>query len=131
MIPAFPPFSSMESPEYRGGGIVFGTPLFSSVPKRAFRGHPLPMHVDNRRKDKDMQTDTSRASVARQGSPFLTTKDAAHYLSLSSRTLEKMRLIGHGPRFRKHGRYVRYHINDLEQWSEGRGHQSTSDAGEA
>lgn len=78
-----------------------------------------------------MDNDASRATNARQGSPFLNTREAAHYLCLSSRTLEKMRLFGHGPRFRKHGRYVRYHINDLDLWSEGRKHQSTSDTGEA
>ena len=76
-----------------------------------------------------MDNETIRASKARQGSPFLSTKEAAFYLGLSSRTLEKMRLCGHGPRFRKHGRYVRYHIDDLDGWSEGRRHQSTSDEG--
>ena len=77
-----------------------------------------------------MQDDQSRASDAKKGSPFLTTREAAHYLSLSYRTLEKMRLTGNGPRFRKHGRYVRYHIADLDIWSEGRRKNSTSDAGE-
>ena len=76
-----------------------------------------------------MDNENSRALKARQGSPFLTTKETAHYLCLSFRTLEKMRLTGDGPRFRKHGRYVRYHINDLDVWSEGRRHHSTSDAG--
>jgi excisionase family DNA binding protein len=74
-----------------------------------------------------MQDDQSRASEAKKGSPFLTTREAAHYLSLSFRTLEKMRLTGNGPRFRKHGRYVRYHIADLDAWSEGRRQSSTSD----
>ncbi|MDF1719243.1 helix-turn-helix transcriptional regulator [Actibacterium sp. D379-3] len=74
-----------------------------------------------------MQDDQSRASEAKKGSPFLTTREAAHYLSLSYRTLEKMRLTGNGPRFRKHGRYVRYHIADLDAWSEGRRQSSTSD----
>lgn len=74
-----------------------------------------------------MQDDQSRASDAKKGSPFLTTREAAHYLCLSYRTLEKMRLTGHGPRFRKHGRYVRYHIADLDAWSEGRRQSSTSD----
>ncbi|MEQ8285721.1 helix-turn-helix domain-containing protein [Thalassospira sp.] len=74
-----------------------------------------------------MQDDQSRASEAKKGSPFLTTREAAHYLSLSYRTLEKMRLTGHGPRFRKHGRYVRYHIADLDDWSKGRRQSSTSD----
>ena len=76
-----------------------------------------------------MDNEAIRAAKARQGSPFLSTKEAAFYLGLSARTLEKMRLSGHGPRFRKHGRYVRYHIDDLDAWSEGRRHQSTSDAG--
>ena len=76
-----------------------------------------------------MQDDPSRASEAKKGSPFLTTREAAHYLCLSFRTLEKMRLTGNGPRFRKHGRYVRYHIADLDAWSEGRRQSSTSDGG--
>ncbi|MBD1549489.1 helix-turn-helix transcriptional regulator [Roseibium aggregatum] len=77
-----------------------------------------------------MQDDQTRASDAKKGSPFLTTRQAAHYLGLSFRTLEKMRLTGHGPRFRKHGRYVRYHIADVDAWSEGRRHSSTSNEGE-
>ncbi len=77
-----------------------------------------------------MENEAIRASKARQGSPFLTTKEAAHYLCLSPRTLEKMRLTGDGPNFRKHGRYVRYHINDLDVWSEGQRHNSTSDEGQ-
>ena len=74
-----------------------------------------------------MQDDQSRASEAKKGSPFLPTREAAHYLSLSYRTLEKMCLTGLGPRFRKHGRYVRYHIADLDAWSEGRRKSSTSE----
>ena len=77
-----------------------------------------------------MTDHTSRAAEARKGSPFLSTREAAFYLGLSFRTLEKMRLTGTGPRFRKHGRFVRYHIVDLDAWSEGRGHSSTSDGGE-
>ncbi|WP_265519109.1 helix-turn-helix transcriptional regulator [Nitratireductor luteus] len=74
-----------------------------------------------------MNDEHTRAAEARKGTPFLTTRDAAHYLCLSYRTLEKMRLTGHGPRFRKHGRYVRYHIAELDAWSEGRRKNSTSD----
>lgn len=77
-----------------------------------------------------MTDHTSRATEARKGSPFLSTREAAFYLGLSFRTLEKMRLTGNGPRFRKHGRFVRYHIVDLDAWSEGRRHSSTSDGGE-
>jgi len=69
-----------------------------------------------------------RAAQARKGSPFLNTAQAAHYVGLSARTLEKMRVVGGGPRFRKHGRYVRYHIDDLDDWSAARARRSTSDA---
>jgi excisionase family DNA binding protein len=76
-----------------------------------------------------MDDEISRAANAKKGSPFLNTDQAAHYVGLSRRTLEKMRTAGEGPRFRKHGRYVRYHIDDLDAWSLGQGKASTSDAG--
>lgn len=72
----------------------------------------------------------TRAAKAKRGSPFLNTAQAAFYVGLSRRTLEKMRLTGDGPRFRKHGRFVRYHIDDLDAWSLGERRDSTSDAGE-
>ena len=55
-----------------------------------------------------MDDEIVRAANAKKGSPFLNTDQAAHYVGLSRRTLEKMRTAGGGPRFRKHGRYVRY-----------------------
>jgi len=73
----------------------------------------------------------SPAAKARENCPFLCTKEAAPYLGLSSRTLEKMRVSGRGPSFRKHGRYVRYHIDDLNAWSQASLSQSTSDKGGA
>ncbi len=69
-----------------------------------------------------------RAAKAKKGSPFLSTDQAAHFIGLSRRTLEKMRVHGGGPDYRKHGRYVRYHIDDLEAWSKARTKRSTSDA---
>ena len=77
-----------------------------------------------------MDDEIFRAAKPKKGSPFLNTAQAAFYVGLSQRTLEKMRLTGHGPRFRKHGRYVRYHIDDLDAWSLGAQRASTSDAGE-
>lgn len=76
-----------------------------------------------------MDDEIFRATKAKSGSPFLNTAQAAHYIGLSRRTLEKMRLTGNGPRFRKHGRYVRYHIDDLDAWSLGERRNSTSDDG--
>jgi hypothetical protein len=76
-----------------------------------------------------MKNECIRALMARRGSPFLATKEAAYYLRLSPRTLEKMRMKDRGPRFRKHGRYVRYHIDDLESWSMEAGSHLASEQG--
>ena len=59
--------------------------------------------------------------------PFLTTKEAARFLKLKPNTLEKMRVYGGGPVYRKHGRHVRYHIEDLNAWSDLRRKDMTSD----
>ncbi len=74
-----------------------------------------------------MDDDADRAAKARKGSPFLSTAQAAFFVGLSRRTLEKMRVQGLGPVYRKHGRYVRYHIGDLEAWSNAHLKRSTSD----
>ena len=76
----------------------------------------------------DDETDddaNERAAAARAGSPFLNTAQAAHYLGLSERTLEDMRGMRGGPVFRKHGSTVRYHIFDLDAWSEQNKRAST------
>lgn len=60
-------------------------------------------------------------------SPFLSNDEAADFLRLSPRTLEKYRVAGGGPRFRKFGRRVFYSLVDLEEWAERRVCVSTSD----
>lgn len=66
----------------------------------------------------DKSKDASqRALEARKGSPFLRTKEAAFYLGLKPHTLVKMRMRKEGPAYRKHGRHIFYHIDDLETWS--------------
>ncbi len=62
-----------------------------------------------------------------QDGPFLTTREAARFLKLKPNTLEKMRVYGGGPIYRKHGRRVRYHIDDLTAWSDLRKKDVTSD----
>jgi hypothetical protein len=42
------------------------------------------------------------------GKPFLTTSEAAAWLGLTKNTLEKMRVHGNGPLYRKQCRYVGY-----------------------
>ena len=66
-----------------------------------------------------MDDEIGRATQAKRGSPFLNTAQAAYYVGLSSKTVEKMRGRGDGPRFRRHGRFIRYHIDDLDVWSRG------------
>ena len=64
-----------------------------------------------------MDDEIARAGRARKGSPFLNTEQAGFYLGLSARKLQMMRSAGEGPAFRRHSRYVRYHIDDLDSWS--------------
>lgn len=68
-------------------------------------------------------------SPARSACRYLTNVEAAEFLSLSPRTLEKRRLYGGGPRYRKFGRAVRYALTDLESWAEARAFVMTSDPG--
>ncbi|MFT3719263.1 helix-turn-helix transcriptional regulator [Pseudorhodoferax sp.] len=58
---------------------------------------------------------------------YLTNDEAADYLRLSPRTLEKQRVMGGGPRFRKFGRRVMYAVADLDAWAADRSFETTSD----
>ena len=62
-----------------------------------------------------------------QPQPYLTNDEAAEYLRLSPRTLEKQRVIGGGPKFRKFGRRVMYAVSDLDAWADARSYAATSD----
>ncbi|MEQ7874247.1 helix-turn-helix domain-containing protein [Sphingomonas sp. ASV193] len=68
-----------------------------------------------------MLDEIARAAQARKGTPFLSTEQAAYYLGLSARKLQALRSRGGGPVFRRHCRFVRYHIEDLDNWSRGSG----------
>jgi predicted DNA-binding transcriptional regulator AlpA len=58
---------------------------------------------------------------------FLRTPEAARFLGLSGRTLEKHRTYGTGPSYRKLGGRVVYAINDLQAWADRGAVTSTSD----
>ena len=60
---------------------------------------------------------------------FLRTSEAARFLSLSGRTLEKHRTYGTGPTYRKIGGRVVYAIEDLKAWADRGTKTSTSDPG--
>lgn len=65
-----------------------------------------------------MIDDTARrARAARETCPFLTAKQTAFHLGLAYSTLKAMRRLGTGPACRLHGRTWRYHIDDIEAWS--------------
>ncbi|GHA27599.1 hypothetical protein GCM10007989_24330 [Devosia pacifica] len=70
-------------------------------------------------------------SAAIAGIPprYLRTPEAARFLSLSARTLEKHRTYGTGPAYRKLGGRVVYSVDDLQAWAERGVKQSTSDPG--
>ena len=51
---------------------------------------------------------------------YLNNDEAANFLKLSPRTLEKLRVLGTGPQFRKFGRRVVYDVADLVSWSNQR-----------
>ena len=51
---------------------------------------------------------------------FMTNSQAAEFLKLSPKTLDRYRTTGEGPRFRKFGRRVVYATADLEAWANQR-----------
>lgn len=57
----------------------------------------------------------------------LSTKEAARFIGLSNRTLEKHRSYGTGPVYRKIGGRVVYTIDDLQAWSLRAARTSTTD----
>jgi predicted DNA-binding transcriptional regulator AlpA len=60
---------------------------------------------------------------------FLRTPEAARYLGLSGRTLEKHRTYGTGPTYRKIGGRVVYAPDDLKAWADRGTRTSTADPG--
>ena len=60
---------------------------------------------------------------------YLRTPEAARFLSLAGRTLEKHRTYGTGPTYRKIGGRVVYGLDDLKAWADRGTKTSTSDPG--
>ena len=93
---------------------------------RALAGHGVPARpagsetrVSGKKGERNMNGDTD----------YMTTGEAAALLRLSARTLERYRLTGAGPRYRKFGARVLYLRADVVAWAEERGRNSTSDDG--
>jgi hypothetical protein len=60
---------------------------------------------------------------------LLTTTEAAPHVRLSPRTLEKYRVLGGGPKYKKLGARVFYTPADLKAWLDSRTFEMTSDPG--
>ena len=60
---------------------------------------------------------------------YLSTREAAEYLGLSARTLDRYRVSGEGPVFHRFGGRVRYTREDLDVWAAARRRASTADDG--
>ena len=58
---------------------------------------------------------------------YLRTPEAARFLGLSGRTLEKHRTYGTGPTYKKIGGRVVYALPDLQTWADRGTKSSTSD----
>lgn len=74
-----------------------------------------------------VESDAMQNSVTTASNGYLTNAEAAAVLRLSPRTLEKLRVNGGGPRFRKFGSRVIYAREDLDAWASERVCESTSD----
>ena len=68
-----------------------------------------------------MQTETPRR--------MLRVEDVAAATSLSASYLNKLRVSGHGPPFRKIGRAVLYDPGEVQEWLDRHSRSSTSDLG--
>jgi len=68
-------------------------------------------------------------SPARDG--FAPQGAVAKYLGLSERTMERLRLEGRGPAFRKFGRRVLYQWCEVLEWADAQRRTSTSARGDA
>lgn len=69
------------------------------------------------------------AATAQLPLRYLRTPEAARFVGLSGRTLEKHRTYGTGPRYSKLGGRVVYRVEDLQAWVALGAKASTSDPG--
>lgn len=71
--------------------------------------------------------DSPAGNAVAIASKWLRTRQAAAYLNISHRTLEKLRSTGGGPSYRKVTGTVLYRMDELDEWIESKTFTSTSD----
>ena len=77
--------------------------------------------------DTTANNDQGAISMSDQPILYLGTREAAAFLGLSPRTLDRYRVTGEGPAFHKFGTRIRYAQADIEDWAAARRMTSTSD----
>ena len=70
---------------------------------------------------------SSNPAITIGGNLYLTQREAADYLRLSPRTLERKRVEGSGPRFVKAGKRVIYSVHEIDAWVVARTFASTAE----
>lgn len=73
-------------------------------------------------------TSTTPLPTNEQPLALICTKRAAKILGVSHRTLEDWRVRGGGPEYRKLGRIVRYHLNDIKAYADSVVCRNTAEA---
>jgi predicted DNA-binding transcriptional regulator AlpA len=106
------------------------TPQYSASPSEIALLHDDPTHAGAAIRGA-LSSWSSQMPDSTAGLPprFLRTPEAARYLGLSGRTLEKHRTYGTGPTYRKIGGRVVYAVDDLKAWADLGAKTSTSDPG--
>lgn len=66
-----------------------------------------------------MEENEQTTAAVRPPSPWMTTDEAAGYLSVAPGTLRNWRVDGQGPRANVVGRIVRYHRESLDAFMDG------------
>lgn len=78
---------------------------------------------------KAQDEDRGDVAVNDKVTEYRNTREAAAFLGLSPRTLDRYRVTGEGPSFHKFGARILYACADLEAWATARRRTSTSDDG--
>jgi len=104
---------------------IFGIPVDAQNPQWC-AGHA----VDLRWRPNQHRTRLMAEKSLNSQQRYLRTIEAARFVGLSGRTLEKHRTHGTGPRYRKLGGRVVYAVEDLQAWADTGLRLSTSDPGQ-
>ena len=92
-------------------------------------GDPAPPYESDTTDGDESPTNNNEGGTSMSGQPtkYLGTREAAAFLGLSPRTLDRYRVTGEGPAFHKFGSRILYAKADLEEWAAARRMTSTSD----